>query len=718
MALESGIYFSTSTLGEEFKSILDSQDNGIDRSFMERHPQYDGDQSPDESGVVFSGEHESSPRLKRCLEAYSHPSGGVSRLYPFQVDAIANMVYRPPKIEAFKCVKKARLDNMGECTYVTYRDSGVIDMDSRDEDIGMTVVNDLFTGSGKTLTSVLAGLAFARERKEATLRRCPLLVREQTHHSWNTRMSRSKTNPMCVDPEYSDTILIMCSKHLVGQWHKACEQAMAMMGIDLEVFVNPGRKLHAKPADPADPAAAKTRILIYDSSSSLKRSEIKFVPCIIVDEFVSRHPSNILIRCMDEMPIHGRLILVSADAGSVRNIVFGANKKSFLRKMIGYDNSDLGFDVEDTMRYSIPMMSTSVLPTRERSGTKDFLVSKMSEIPYEEYVIGYTPTLSSRLFGANSEMSALSGRQIFLERFGIDMSAVKSVGDIIRKIRDTVDGMTMTNTKFGTLRILQDKMDRFVRNDEPCPICLESYETVSKASLLNPCWHIFCDDCVTKLLKTENRRCPMCRADIEGHTVALSTEEESEAREPDGKPEPASVALNTESSSMLDNLNRCVHPSMGLDASCINVLKCIEIDARNDKSRRECYRIIMVVPDDHFFVRFSRGVDDVFGEGSVEMVRFQTVGGKRKRVTTASLDRNLERFGSNEGPRVKILFTTEGKTDSLTGLDFPNVDCLFSIGFGNSMQRLGRLTRISRFVNEGYRGRAVRSISMVPISAT
>jgi len=151
----------------------------------------------------------------------------------------------------------------------------------------------------------------------------------------------------------------------------------------------------------------------------LKQSGIKFVPSIIIDEFVSKNVSNVLTRSTEEMPIHGRLILVSADAGSVRNVLFGAKRNSFLRRMIGYDDSDIGMEVENTMRHAIPMMSSCVLPTEERGKARNFMLQKMSDIPYEEYIIGYTPSLSSRLFGANSEMSAMSGRQIFLERFGI-----------------------------------------------------------------------------------------------------------------------------------------------------------------------------------------------------------------------------------------------------------------------------------------------------------
>jgi len=181
----------------------------------------------------------------------------------------------------------------------------------------------------------------------------------------------------------------------------------------------------------------------------------------------------------------------------------------------------------------------------------------------------------------------------------------------------------------------------------------------------------------------------MCRTLIEGHTVTLSTHEETTVEKRD------TVENVSTPSSLLENIQRSTRASMGLEESCVNVVKCLENDFR-------------------FHGRFSDSIDREFEKGVVEIIRFQTSGNKRKRVTHGSISRSIERFGSDEGDRMKILFTTEGRTDSLTGLDFPNVDCLISVGLGNTMQRLGRLTRSSRFMREEYRGRAVRSISLTP----
>ncbi len=721
-----GVELSTSSLGEGFRNLIGRADYGVHTSFMEGHafparaPGGDDPGDPDgpgASGVSFSGAHARSSSLRRELTGRSRREG-FPELFPFQVESVVNTVYRPPRIKSTRVMTKPRMSEDGSYVMHTYVDSGVLDLRSDDDDIGMTVVNDLFTGSGKTLVSALGALVFARDRRDAVVRKHQVLQREQTHHSWNTRMTRTRRscrgpgaasqNPMCADPEFSDVVVIMCPRHLVGQWRRGCEQAMSMLGVRREIVINP--RAGGAPRE-------GEWIVIFDSALLLKRSGLRFVPCVVVDEFVTKNPSNVLVRPMEDTPTHGRLILVSADAGSVRRIVFGVNRRSFLRKMVGYDNGDCGYDIDSCMEHSIVMMSTAVLPTAERKGVRDTMARRMSEIPYEEYRVGYTPTLSSRLFGANFEMSAASGRQMLLDRFGIDVESATSVGDIVRSIDERLRTMRdHPDPRVSVLESLGGKLRGFAEDDDAsCPICLESFEQASRASVLNPCWHIFCDKCVTTLMRSGGgSRCPMCRSEIEGHTTAAISAPAEESRRAS---RPARESVEQEKGAgtptFLERVEGSTSPSMGLEEACMSVLRCVEEDARGASS---CYRVIMVVPDDHFFLRFSGMVAAGFEPGRVETIRFNTAGNKRKRVTTGSLEVKMERFASDEGAPLKILFTTEGRTDSLTGLDFPGVDCLVSVGSGNSIQRLGRLTRVSRFARSGGAtpGRAVRSISLSP----
>lgn len=706
------VYFAESSLGEQFKEILEAGDNGIHACFMERHT-YPSGLPNSGSEMVFRGDHRGSKNLREYLENFNSDSSAIKKLYPFQIDAVSNIVYRPLSVEVTKTIKRNRMDDDGTISVRSYSDSGSTRMDTDQDDIGMAVINDLFTGSGKTITSVLGAILFARDRKQEIMDRYPLLAREQLNLSWATRISKTPRRSgshtettMPPDAAYSNVVVIMCAKHLVGQWKKACREAIDILGADIEVAVNPKRGLCT---------IDSMKIAIYDNATFIPIAGFRFVPAVIVDEFVTKNPSNILTRSAEEMPVHGRLILVSADAGSVRRIIFGSNSKSFVRKMTGYGNNDYGFDVQDTMRYGIPLMSTCVLPTKKRDEAKDFMVSEMSNIPFEEYIVKYTPTLSSRLFGVSSEMSALSGKQLFFERYGITMEETRSIGDIEKIVAEKIASMDQLNPRLRSLSDLHKTLLQFSKNGGSCPICLEEFDNISSACLINPCWHIFCDHCVSNLMKNSGHRCPMCRTKIEGHTVAVNSMDITPEVSKDKVEEVPTKEGEEEEGSLVENMRRDIEPSMGLDSACIAILRCLANDVKNS-SVKGCYRVIMVVPDDHFFRRFSSNVSEEFGEEVFEMIRFQTVGDKRKRVTKGSLDKNVDDFASNAGPRIKILFTTEGRTDSLTGLDFPNVDCLLSVGFGNSIQRLGRLTRIPKFLDDDYRGRTVRSISLVPSS--
>jgi hypothetical protein len=65
------------------------------------------------------------------------------------------------------------------------------------------------------------------------------------------------------------------------------------------------------------------------------------------------------------------------------------------------------------------------------------------------------------------------------------------------------------------------------------------------------------------------------------------------------------------------------------------------------------------------------------------------------------VQRQIDSFVSNEGKRFRVLFTSEGNRDAMTGLDIPNIDALVTVGEGNDVQRIGRLTRLGRTFSRG-----------------
>ena len=695
-----------STLGIQFEEILKTKDNGIHNCFMSTY--HRGPSGSKTSGVhvKFVGHHPKRKELEKKLKDYQG-EGEIKKLLPFQVESILNTVFRPKKISVVKKTVHTgyAINNRPEnvCT-----GTGEMNLSRTDEDIGLVVINDLFTGSGKTLTSIIGALEFA-QRKEEIKNRIPFLMREQLSSNWGTRITYSGSYGMSLtkNPVYSDVIVIMVAKHLIPQWKKACISANQIVGKEFKIYLNPMDNSFTNDDE-------ETKIIIVDSVSKLSRINLQFVPIVIIDEFVLKAVHNLMIKDSRLFPIYGRLLLVSADAGNIREILVGMSRKSTFRQMIGYDINPYPHSIVGLMEYAIPLVSAAILPTNERMEVRDFMVSQLNKIAYEEYTVKYTPSFSSRLFGGNFEMSAVTGKQAIRDNFGIDIKDSSSIGEIMDKVKDTIqtyenmnrsDGGYPGDRKVLQIKEFHRKLVSFLGEKDCCPICLDDYTIESSASLINPCWHILCSKCMRDTVQHGISRCPLCRTTIEGHATA--------AMENSVSPEmietvPIDNLLT--SNSLFENLNRVVKVSMGLEKACVQTIRCIQNASGNDM-----YRIVMVVPTSHFYTSLEKEMVGVFEEGSIEILQFKTVGTKRKRVTANTLQKQLEHFSSNNGAKMKILFTTEGLTDSLTGLDFPDVDCIFSLGSGNTLQRLGRLTRLPRALCEESSNKVVRCISLTHV---
>ena len=694
-----------STLGFQFDQILKRKDNGIHKAFMYR---YRVPSSSNSSGVdvTFEGSHSKRNELMEILETY-RGEGEIEKLLPFQIECILNSVFRPTRINVEKkIIYHTRTHENGQREDVTFDASGKMVLEDEDDDIGMVVTNDLFTGSGKTLTSITSALAFSNMRKESVKNRIQYLMREQMYSNWGTRVNVSISGVSRGVPVYSDIVVIMTAKHLISQWSEACQSANEILGLNSSIFVNPLSQSVGN-------NTSETSVFIIDSFSKLTRLGLKFVPMVIVDEFVVKSNHNIMTRVSTTFPIYGRLLLVSADAGSIATILSGVSRKSMFRKIIGADASEYSMGMNHIMLSSIPIISTAVLPTHERTSVRSFMVSQLDRISYEEYTVNYTPTFSSRLFGGNFEMSAMTGKQAIKSQFGIDIKDSSSIGEILDSVKDSInrfESMTRRDTNYpGDRKVTEiknfyNKLVSFIGEKESCPICLDDYTLESSASLIDPCWHIICSKCMKDIVDHSISRCPMCRTDINGHATASIEPKPIEVK----KEVVEEIPNNSES--LIDNINRIVDSSMGLEKACIQTLRCLQTIVGDST-----YRIIMVVPNDHFYIKFQQEIYGVFEENFLEILQFKTIGTKRKRVTVNSLQHQLNSFSSETGPKMKILFTTEGHTDSLTGLDFPDVDCIFSLGHGNTIQRLGRLTRLPRALKETSRNKIVRCISMTHV---
>ncbi len=697
------------------EEMIRSHDNGIHKCFMGRA--CDAPPNDRHCGVMvkFGGEpHPARRGVRERLCAFKGDTAtGIKFLPPFQVEAVLNMVFRPTTVSVSRTVVRT----YGDDNRITQKGAGALQ--TPDDDIGMMVINDLFTGSGKTLTTILGAIIFADKRRREIAGRLPFLVREQSTANWaarvQCRVSDAAARAVNSTPKYANVVVVMCAKHLFSQWKSACASALHILGMEgVAVLENP--LPGSAGLDCRGEADNRLKIVLLHSSANLLRLNLEFVPVLVVDEFTIKSASNVLTRASDLLPLMGRLLMVSADAGSVERIIFGSHRRSFLRKMISWDDINYHGDVHIAMVAGIPLISASVLPTLERYMVGEFMIDQLKKVRYEKFTVRYTPSFASRLFGSNFEMSAMSGSRLIKDKFGIELKGTKTIRNVLAQVNGAIEHMGATDGGSRTLPPLiqlRDKLMNFVGEMEACPICLEEYEMTSGASLINPCWHIVCDKCLRHLMAAHHSRCPMCRVGIEGHTTALvddggatvgkGEEAEEEVPETTTAPRPDKT--------LLANFDAVLRTTAGLDKACVDTLRCLRADVGSQP-----YKIVMIVPDEHFFTKFAVDVREVMDESEVQIIEFKTAGTKRKHVTGKTVTSQIESFASDGGPPTKILFTTEGKTDSLTGLDFPRVDCIISLGNGNSLQRLGRLTRLPRMMDEAIARKTVRYICLEPVS--
>lgn len=692
------------------RTMILAKDNGIHKSFT---CCVGGPPTDPRGGVMvrFGGrDHPEKLAVSRMLRAF-RGNTTIKFLLPFQVEAVLNMAFRPTQTFVVKTLfRGSGYSRDGQNPNLLETQIGNNVLKSFDDDVGMMAINDLYTGSGKTLTTILGAIVFADKRRAEIVARAPFLIREQSPGNWSTRvqcsLSKEYERPLNTLPRYTNVIVVMCAKHLFSQWKSACASALHILDMEeVRVLENP------LPGS-TELSNVGLKILLLHSATNLTRLNLEFVPVMVVDEFTIKSASNVLTKPAETLPMHGRMILVSADAGNVRDIIRGSNRRSFLRKMLQWDDISLLPEAHLAMVASIPLISTSVLQTMDRYAVGEFMINELRKVGYEKYTVRYTPSFASRLFGNNFEMSSVSGSRLINERFGINLTGTKSIGQVLRIVSDAIDTLRATDPDSRTiapLTHLRNKISKFVGEKENCPICLEEYEMDSGASLINPCWHIVCDKCLREMMAAKHDKCPLCRVKMEGHTTALiedgDVESDVSARSQNSRVQTSSRL------SLLQNMDAILKPTSALEKACIDTLRCIKADVGDQPCK-----IVMIVPDEHFFTKFVIDVREEMTASEIEIIEFKTIGNKRKHVTAKMVSGQIASFASEEGPPMKILFTTEGKTDSLTGLDFPRVDCIISLGDGNSLQRLGRLTRLPRMMDEASASKTVRYICLEPVS--
>lgn len=705
------------------KTTLISQlnsDNGIGASLRNYNRQCTID-------VSHANAHPQSELFSQKLSVYSNESKQIKRLYPYQVRAATNLAYRPNQV-AIRTVPTIHYNE-------TFVESNYNYTANSAQDIGSVALNDLFTGSGKTITSLLAALEIAQNRSTEIKNKAELLLREQNVNiNWSTGIGSREI------PDYENVIVVFSPKHLTGQWLRATQQAAELYGVEVQVMVNPL------------PAVLDTLLInfptqqivaIFDNVRKVSK-RLKFVPCIIVDEFVQKGEYNYACKASNEnnMILFGRLILVSADAGDVAKMLIGLRSACLVKRWACISGNTW------SLLSSVQAMATSSsLSSFERTH-----ISSVMGLQTDLFLhtINYVPTVGGILFGSTFEISNQNGIEQF-RKMGVDVTACRTIDDIMQAIDErlarpigststlmevpetenetepeteleaalAIHSIRNTGTESDALRrrtasaqLRQAHFDaaenkirqslltykqRMVQfsggTNVNCPICLDD---ISQACILNPCWHITCSDCMKILMQRCNAVCPLCRSKLRG----LVTSNVSASN----------VALEAEQNhtgfkaTLSESIQHLLGTTPGVMKAVMTVLLCLEYHNRVDTATvptAECFRVLVAVPSGIDFVslqsEFSLHVPLTKGWVS----HFNIHGTINNRITNNTVQKQLSQYSSEEGPPFKVLFTSEGAKDSMIGLDLGNTDALISVGNGNDMQRIGRLTRLGRSFSRG-----------------
>lgn len=650
-----------SRLGDEM--VEEGIDNGAAMSFVNHS--YD---TVVQSEVSFVNKADTSGlarmELLRQLRLYRPNS---IRLLEFQVQAIANIVFRPSLININKVVRRKVF--RGEDKTFNLREQ----VRFGSSDIGTTIVNDLLPGSGKTLMTMVSTIYFATHRAQEIKQRKEILFREQRPHNWSSRFGVYGT-----DRTYTNSIIVMASDKVVAQWETAAKQACSILNVKVEINRNP--------------TACEDEVLsvdIFTSTSNLMKCfphDDGFVPCVVVDEYVVKATHNIVTRCAHVTPLYGRLLLVSADAGDTGEIMTGARRTSLIRSTVGNDSDVLSLKNDVTL--SASLMVCAVLPTQVRDEAHAFLIEKFNKTQVQKYTINY----ENPIWGYQG-----------LELFGMnDMGSFDSFDELVDKIwtRKMEDFEPEVNVNFANM---VQRVDEFRNEDNDCPVCLSKLKEQKNVCMLCNCWHFVCKQCTKQCLASSDL-CPCCRENISGIVNVRVTREVKDLTKDSAKTFQKMLRSNlSENPTMIES---CLAI---LTASASAMLEEVEGPTR----------ILMMTPSKNFSQELQHGLKGRVQE-LVQVVQLK-VGANKRKAAAMGYEEQLEWFRGEETEIIKVLCTHENVNNfnnDLYGLDFSQVDTIchvageFSFGSGISGRRLGRVSRVPRAMMKS--NTTMRLIKLLP----
>ena len=635
-------------LGVQLSNMVNKHDNGLSKSCRLRYLPHDM------MRIIFEECNDATNLSNFLLKKTNHKRS----LLDFQIKAISNIVYRPDSIYTYTTGNVEDLVSLESMEVILRTDV--------EKDIGLAVINDLIPGSGKTIVSAISSILFANIRMDEIISQSGVLMREQRPLlCWGTRSDVNFLDKS----DYTNTIVVLTAKHLTRQWIKEFKNAINVTGeTDTMLYINPK----------VLPSSQKS-VIILDSAMKLKKLNLKFVPCVIIDDYMADPVNNVIMKRCDSLPLYGRLIMISSDAGYTQSLVRGSSKTSVVRNMMSQ------FPLEDLMTPSqgtkcgLSLTSMSVLSSVDRQKSIDTMVKGMSDVDVEVYTMNYVPSMRGIFFGESEELSTT----IIEDLAGIDSSSLKTIGDILQSVNtcvSTYHGVDMEKTI--RLILISKKITEFLSSRQDCPVCLEEFRPDSMASILSPCWHFACKNCTRRVLNISPIRCPICRTSISGTSSGESSYDVSSFIENTSLEKKVNIFPT-----LSERINSYSGESPCFAKTCYSIISSLR------DINEGITRILLIVPTSDFSVELMTQLEDIC---DIDMDIFKITGTKR------AFDKALDLVTkSSNGNRVKVLCVYDDEyKEGLHGVDLFKLDAMICLGKGDSPDKLGRITRIPRMFEE------------------
>jgi hypothetical protein len=282
--------------------------------------------------------------------------------------------------------------------------------------IGQVVINDMFSGAGKTLTSMTAALLLSEFRRDSILK----------NHVAIRKLQRDEVDGDDVgypEPPHIPGVVVFCPPKLVSSWTETAHLASGIANVNILVS-----STVPKVGEGMSPVT--TFIPVYIFSSALAGRNILFTDVVIVDEAHVADKHNVLINNVPP-PICGRLVLVTSKLHLIPSMLSKRPKSCFLRRILMEDKGIMC------------TLAQTVYSTGERNSFAEEYMGLFAGIPCTEIRIGYCEgeDNDSKLHGAHFSTNLVDLKRTMHDKHDIEImhcSNVHEIVDTLKKLSKTL----------------------------------------------------------------------------------------------------------------------------------------------------------------------------------------------------------------------------------------------------------------------------------------